>query len=43
MDKRNKLQLYTGLEKKSYIDLYRVYYENKREYLHDKNKKSEKI
>ena len=43
MDKRNKLQLYTGLEKKSYIDLYRVYYENKREYLHDKNKKSEKL
>lgn len=43
MDKRNKLQLYKGLEKKSYIDLYRVYYENKREYLHDKNKKSEKL
>ena len=43
MDKRNKLQLYKDLEKESYIDLYRVYYENKREYLHDKNKKSEKL
>ena len=43
MDKRNKLQLYKGLEQKSYSDLYRIYYENKRAYLHDNNKKSEKL
>ena len=43
MDKRNKLQLYKDLEKKSYIDLYRMYYEHKRSYLQDNNKKSEKF
>ena len=43
MDKRNILQLYSRLEKKSFVDLYHSYYENKREYIRSKNKDSKKL
>ena len=43
MDQRNKLELYRDLEKRSFSDLYRVYYEKKRSYIRKNNKGSHEL
>ena len=40
MDKSKKLEIYKNLEKKSFKDLYNIYYKSKRNYITNENKKS---
>ena len=43
MDQRNKLEIYKGLEKRSFRELYEVYYEKKRSYIRKNSKDSNKL